>query len=248
MVIFFMYRVILVDDDEWILRGIEHTFPWEKYNFKVEASFTDPSELFTYLETDTADVVFTDIRMMSMTGLDMIEKIRNNLGIKDILYIIISAYDDYEFMRKAINLGVVDYCRKPISAQSAETILQNLTSKLESMHKSEPDAHTVSAHEGFRGILDYINRNLDKRITLKELSKQSNYNSNYICMMFREYLGMNFSKYLLSERMKKAKELFDTGRYSVKEVQTMVGYAEYSYFHSEFTKFYGITPAKYLKD
>ena len=96
--------------------------------------------------------------------------------------------------------------------------------------------------------IDYINRNLDKLITLKELAKHSNYNSNYICMMFREYLGMNFSKYLLSERMKKAKELFDTGRYSVKEVQTMVGYAEYSYFHSEFTKFYGITPAKYLKD
>ena len=240
-----MYRVVIIDDDEWILRGIECTFPWAEYGFCVEASFTEPKELFDYLKKNRADVIFTDIKMPGITGLELIEGIREDLGLRHILFIIISAYDDYDFMRKAINLGVVDYCRKPIRREAADSILRELSQRLARGRKEEKPANI--AHDGFQKIIDYINENLNSRLTLKELSRYSSYNANYICSLFRDYTNMSFSKYLLTLRMQKAKELFDSHRYSVKEVQSMVGYTEYSYFHSAFTKYFGITPAKYLK-
>ena len=239
-----MFKVALLDDEEWILKGIECTFPWEEYGFCVAARFTEPEELIEFLKTDKVDVIFTDIKMLGMSGLELIEKIQADLEIYDVLYVIISAYDDYDLMRKAINLGVVDYCRKPIQREAAHKILQNLEKKLKNRKTNDSDS---MAHIRLSEIISYINENMGRRLTLKDVAKHSGYNSNYICLLFRNNIGMSFSEYLLSVRMKKAKELFDTKKYSVKEVQMMVGYAEYSYFHSTFTKYFGITPAKYLK-
>lgn len=249
-----MYRVALIDDDEWILKGIEHTFPWDKYGFLPVAKFTEPKDLFDFLSKNSVDVIFTDIKMMGMTGLELIEKVKKDLGLSEMLFVIISAYDDYDFMREAIKLGVVDYCRKPILRSAAEKIMQDLSEKLKERQNNKNEVlneqnniNSLPAHDGLQKIIDYINKNLERRLTLSDIANYSGYNSSYICSLFKDYMNTSFSEYLMEARMKKAKELFDTKKYSIKEVQSFVGYADYSYFHSTFTKYYGITPSKYLK-
>lgn len=247
-----MYKVALVDDDEWILKGIEHTFEWDKYGFCVAAKFTEPNDLLEYLKTNTVSVIFTDIKMMDMTGLELIDKVKNGMGFKNIIFVIISAYDDYDFMREAIKLGVADYCRKPILRSAAEKIMQDLKLKLDLPQRSKTEnlndeKGDMPVHEGLQKIIDYINGNLEKRLTLTDAASRFGYNASYVSSLFKVYLNTGFSEYLMAMRMKKAKELFDTKKYSIKEVQTFVGYADYSYFHSTFTKYYGITPSKYLK-
>lgn len=238
-----MYRVALLEDDEWVIKGIEASFNWQKYNMEVVGSFLDPMCLLDYLKKNDVDVIFTDINMPNMTGLELINEVKNGMGRDDILFVIISAYDDYEFMRKAISLGVCDYCKKPIEKEKTDETLESVTAALKKLGKQP------SQTEGrdFNTLIAYINENYDKNLHLDDLSRKFFFNPNYLCMLFRKRLDTTFIEYIKSVRMKKAKELFDNGNVTVSEVSSNVGYRDYSYFHKTFSAYFGITPAQYKK-
>lgn len=239
-----MYRVALLEDDEWVIKGIEASFDWSKYDMEVVGRFLDPINLLEYLKTNDIDVVFTDINMPNMTGLELIHEVKSGLGRKDILFVIISAYDDYEFMRKAISLGVVDYCKKPIEKEKTDETLERVIDELKKIGKQSN--HTEA--RDFDTLIAYINDNFDKNLHLEDLSRKFYFNPNYICMLFRRRLDTTFIEYIKTIRMKKAKELFDSGNFTVSEVSSGVGYRDYSYFHKTFSAYYGITPAQYKKN
>lgn len=238
-----MYRVALLEDDEWVIKGIEASFNWAKYGMEVVGSFLDPLSLLEYLKTNDVDVVFTDINMPNMTGLELIHEIKTGMGRDDILFVIISAYDDYEFMRKAISLGVVDYCKKPIEKEKTDETLEEVLQALKKLGK-QPERTEA---RDFDTLIAYINENYEKSLHLEDLSRKFYFNPNYLCMLFRRRLDTTFSEYIKSVRMKKAKELFDAGILTVSEVSSSVGYRDYSYFHKTFSSYFGITPAQYKK-
>lgn len=239
-----MYRVALLEDDEWVIKGIEASFNWKKYDMEVVSSFLDPVDLLEYLKTDDVDVIFTDINMPNMTGLELINEIKNGMGRDDILFVIISAYDDYEFMRKAISLGVTDYCKKPIEKEKTDETLASLAKALKKLGKQSKRAE----NRDFDSLLSYINENYAQNLHLSDLSRKFYFNPNYLCMLFRRRLDTTFIEYIKSVRMKKAKELFDAGNVTVSEVSSSVGYRDYSYFHKTFSAYFGITPAQYKKN
>ena len=239
-----MYRVALLEDDEWVIKGIEASFRWSEYDMEVVGSFLDPISLLDYLKTNDVDVVFTDINMPKMSGLELINEIKNVHGRDDILFVIISAYDDYEFMRKAISLGVCDYCKKPIEKEKTDETLERVLRALKKLGKQP---HRTEARD-FDTLIKYINENYDKNLHLDDLSRKFYFNPNYLCMLFRKRLDTTFIEYIKSVRMKKAKELFDNKNITVSEVSSSVGYRDYSYFHKTFSAYFGITPAQYKKN
>jgi len=239
-----MYRVALLEDDEWVIKGIEASFNWAKYGMEVVGKFLDPKDMLSYLKTEDVDVIFTDINMPNMTGLELIEEVKTGMGRNDILFVIISAYDDYEFMRKAISLGVVDYCKKPLEKEKTDHTLDEVLSALKKMGK----APKRSESRNFDSLLAYINENYDKSLHLEDLSRKFYFNPNYLCMLFRRHLDTTFVEYIKTVRMAKAKELFDKGIMTVSEVSSSVGYRDYSYFHKTFSAYFGITPAQYKKN
>ena len=239
-----MYRVALLEDDEWVIKGIEASFRWSEYDMEVVGSFLDPISLLDYLKTNDVDVVFTDINMPKMSGLELINEVKNVHGRDDILFVIISAYDDYEFMRKAISLGVCDYCKKPIEKEKTDETLERVLRALKKLGKQP---HRTEARD-FDTLIKYINENYDKNLHLDDLSRKFYFNPNYLCMLFRKRLDTTFIEYIKSVRMKKAKELFDNKNITVSEVSSSVGYRDYSYFHKTFSAYFGITPAQYKKN
>ncbi len=239
-----MYRVALLEDDEWVIKGIEASFDWAKYGMEVVGRFLDPTDMLAYLKTEDVDVIFTDINMPNMTGLELIEEIKTGMGRNDILFVIISAYDDYEFMRKAISLGVVDYCKKPLEKEKTDHTLEEVLSAFKKMGK----APKRSESRNFDSLLTYIKENYDKNLHLDDLSRKFYFNPNYLCMLFRRHLDTTFVEYIKSVRMAKAKEFFDKGNMTVSEVSSSVGYRDYSYFHKTFSAYFGITPAQYKKN
>jgi len=158
--------------------------------------------------------------------------------------VIISAYDDYEFMRKAISLGVVDYCKKPLEKEKTDETLENVLAGLKKLGKQPIRTEA----RDFDTLIAYINENYDKNLHLEDLSRKFYFNPNYLCMLFRKRLDTTFIEYIKSVRMKKAKELFDEGILTVSEVSASVGYRDYSYFHKTFSAYFGITPAQYKKN
>lgn len=106
-----MYTVVIVDDEPWALQGLAEIIDWNNEGFSIIGQFTDPDEAFEFLCKKEPDVVFTDIRMPGLSGLDLIEMSRvKGLNCE---FVLISSYEDFEAAQKGIRLHVWEYILKP---------------------------------------------------------------------------------------------------------------------------------------
>jgi AraC-like DNA-binding protein len=95
-------------------------------------------------------------------------------------------------------------------------------------------------------ILEYINDNLQGKITLGELEKEFFISKYYLCELFRKNTGFSVLEYITYKRVLKAEELMCTGT-SILEASTTVGFGDYSTFYKAFKKIMEISPKQYLK-
>ena len=238
------YKVAIIDDDKLIIEGIKRSFDWKKFNCEASETYRDPIAFYEALESGSdIDLAFCDIKMPKMDGLTLIEKVRCELKLDKPLFIIISAYSDYEYFRKAINIGVIDYCLKPIDKDETDIILQKAISKLSQNVITE----TEDVTQNFSRIISYINENYHKKITLEQISQKFYFNRNYLCLLFKKNLNITFSNYLKTVRLEKAKDLLLRGEYSISTIAEKVGYSDYSYFHKSFRQYFGKTPTSFIQ-
>lgn len=233
-------KVVIVEDEKWILRGIERLFKWEQYGFCVDFMTTSPNEAFEYIKDNKPDVLFTDIKMREMTGLELIARLKAE-GIEP-LCIIISGYDNFEYMHSAIRLRVFDYCLKPLSEVAAEEILRNL-----SLCFSEENRDMAEdSSNRFNEVISFINSNYGEKISLQEISEKFYFNMNYLSYALKKRFGMTLTDYLRKLRMENARELIRGGK-SIAETAVMVGMPDYAHFHKAYKKYWGVTPKEDAK-
>ncbi len=104
------YKVIVADDEDVIRKGIVHLIDWDKLNCQIVKECTDGLQVLKYLEKNTADIVITDIKMPKLSGMELMEEIdKKHKGLKMIL---VTAYTDFEYARKALRYGAVDFVVK----------------------------------------------------------------------------------------------------------------------------------------
>ena len=92
---------------------------------------------------------------------------------------------------------------------------------------------------------EYILNNYSRDISLDDISRQVNISPYYFSKIFKEETGEGFVEYLTGIRIERAKELLTTTEYSMKEICSMVGYADPNYFSRSFKKKVGVTPTEY---
>lgn len=144
-----MYRVLLVDDEPMSLVSLKHAFNWSRYGFQVAFQTTSPLEAFQKVCSGEFDVVFTDIRMPKMSGLDLIRKI-SEVGVKT-TFIIVSGFGEFNYAKKALHEGVFDYCLKPVSSEDADELLSRLSVYL----NSKKDSYDIKNYDLLlNGLLD----------------------------------------------------------------------------------------------
>ncbi len=90
-------------------------------------------EALEILERENIDFIIADIEMQTMNGLDFIKKVRNIN--KDIMVIIMSAYDKKEYLMEAIKLGLFEYLIKPVSRDTFQTIIFEVINKIKEKNK-----------------------------------------------------------------------------------------------------------------
>ena len=73
--------VVIVEDEKWILKGIEQLFKWEKFGFSVIHSTTSPNDAFEFIKQHGTDVLFVDVKMREMTGFELVLKLNKNHSI-----------------------------------------------------------------------------------------------------------------------------------------------------------------------
>lgn len=121
------YDILIVDDAEIELDGLAYLLKKYDYPFTIYRA-TNGHMALGILEKQAMDLIITDIRMPNMTGLELIEAIRNLQGDTNI--IISSAYRDFSYAKKAIQLGVEEYLIKPVNVKEFKSVISNVLDKL----------------------------------------------------------------------------------------------------------------------
>lgn len=123
------YKLILVDDEIWVLRGLLKTIPWKELGFEVVYHTTDSEKAKENIALLKPDAVITDIRMASLTGLDLLEYASELEERPE--FILISAYEEFEYAHKALKLGAFDYLIKPLKKSDMLRVLEKLKNVLD---------------------------------------------------------------------------------------------------------------------
>lgn len=124
-----LYRIILVDDEEEVRKGIIRKINWEALGFQVVGDAENGQDALEKIEQLEPDVVMTDIRMPYMDGLTLTSWIRQKYPSVKVL--IFSGFDDFEYAQKAIKLNVTEYILKPVNVEELTRILNRVRENLE---------------------------------------------------------------------------------------------------------------------
>lgn len=123
-----MYRVVLVDDEPWSLKGLSKIVNWEEMGFQVVALYSSGTDALKEIRELRPDVLFTDYRMPDMNGIELIKKVRE-FGFH-VEYVIVSAYSDFEIAKKAIYYDTCNYILKPLRRDEIIETLHKLSDRL----------------------------------------------------------------------------------------------------------------------
>lgn len=123
-------KMLIVDDEPVIGKGLKLTIPWSESNVEVVGIAYDGMEALDFIQQKDVDIVLTDVKMPYMNGLELIEKAQ--LERQDIKFVVMSGYEEFDFARKAVKLGVKDYLLKPIKIDELMNVIHDLVQQIQS--------------------------------------------------------------------------------------------------------------------
>ena len=109
-----MLKVMLIDDEQNILTGLCYLIDWNAQGFEICGSFQNPAQALEEAPKLCPDLIITDIEMPGTSGLDLIATLREALPKS--LFVILSAYEEFQYAKRAVELGAFQYLLKPLSA------------------------------------------------------------------------------------------------------------------------------------
>lgn len=234
-------KVLIVDDEMLICESLRADFarmrhPWP-YEVFTAQSVSEAEEIYYREEPD---ILITDINMPKGSGLLLVSEVRRVNTRCRIL--ILSAYDDFEYVRNAFVMGADDYILKPIAFSELEKHVLEMAEKLEPGAAEKKEADVFSMED----VLRYISEHVGEKSGAAEMAKKMAVSYSGFGKQFRDYTGMSFSAYILSCRMERAKEYLKNPHIKIKQVASKVGYREDpQHFSRDFMKQTGMSPREY---
>ena len=104
------YRMILIDDEAVILRGLKQLVDWEQLNIEIAGEATDGIEGLNMIRQLNPDIVISDIAMPNLNGIELLKTVHNEkIGTK---VIFLSGYQEFSYAKEAVKYGAEDYLLK----------------------------------------------------------------------------------------------------------------------------------------
>lgn len=120
-----MLKVLLVDDEPFIIQGLKVLIDWENEEFEIAGTASNGKEALQFLENENVDLVIADIRMPEMTGLELLETLRKEKK-SDVYFVILSGYADFSYAQQALQNDCTDYILKPVDKEMLLKVLSKV--------------------------------------------------------------------------------------------------------------------------
>ena len=214
-------------------------------------------EALEKLKNHEADIIITDVMMPVMDGIKLCKNIKQNIRTCHIPVIILSAKTDIKDQLEGLQVGADDYISKPFSIAVLTSKIQNMMRTrrhmLEKYAKSlevEPEKITFNAmdEELLKRAVSIVEENIDNfEFSTDEFAQKMNMSRSNLHLKLKAITGESAIDFIRKVRFKRATELLKSGRYTVTEVSSMVGFNSSSYFATCFKKYIGCLPTEYIK-
>lgn len=172
-------KILVVDDDRIIRMGLKALIKRLFSEHEVVSDFQNGLLAFEYLKENQVDIVITDIKMPVMMGNELIEKVMRTLD-KPPLFIVLSGYDEFSYVRDTMKAGAFNYLLKPINDEDLTKVINEAESKVEENKNTSVILNKsieVLKRDFFKQILFSnvnINSNIDKKL-LDNIQINENY-------------------------------------------------------------------------
>lgn len=200
-----MYSVMLVDDEQAVLDTLTATIQWESLGIHHIFTASNGAAALEQLKENKVDLLITDIKMPGMDGLTLLSKVRTLYP--SIRCILLTAYGEFEYARKALELGVENYLLKPFQQNELE---KNIEKTLDNIYINRVNDAKLFRHNILmRWVLGDISMDeLSERAPLLDVNI---YLRQYCCMIFRKLsdCSLHILGDYLKENHAKGQEFYD---------------------------------------
>lgn len=259
-----MYRLIIVEDEEIIRKGLVHTIDWLSMGFIVVGEAENGEKGLNLIKELNPDLVITDIKMPFINGLEMLSLAENTKFFESI---ILTSYSEFDYAKKAISIGVSDYILKPINEKELFNILTKIKKKIDerklyenikkyATNKEEMEFTNLKIYIDSKEINSYVKYAINKikeeyhaKLNIEGLAEELGISPSYLSRKFKSETSYTFLDMLNKYRVQKAVEIMikEKDKYRVYEIADMVGFGDYKNFCTVFKKYTKYSPKDFIK-
>lgn len=243
------HNFLIIDDEAVIRKGMQQAL--EGLGLFNIYTAGNGAEGLKIVEQNNIEAVFLDIEMPEMNGVDFMKTLSANE--RHPLAVVISGYDEFNYVREALRYGALDYLLKPVDSSDIRALGERIYDMLENSSEATSETETSASAEPVKAqkltaemIRDYIDnhyRNHELGVSL--LSKEFDYSSNYIGYVFKTGMGISINDYLNQKRIELAKKFIREGQMMMKDISSAVGYSDQHYFSKMFKKYTDVSPTEF---
>lgn len=224
-----MIRAIIADDEPAVAEIIEYFIKKNDMPVEIVGEAEDGEEAVELIKKEKPQLVFLDIRMPVMNGFEVMKQTEPGTD-----FIIITAYESFDYAQQALRLGARDILLKPVKYEQFSDALQRTI------------GWSFTSSEIVNEILEYINYHYAEKIDLPLLADIVCSTPSQIARQFRKHMDTTVINYLHKIRIQKAVDMLEQGM-SVKEACAASGYENLNNFYKYFKQHTGMTPAVYCE-
>ena len=241
-----MLKVLIVEDEEMIRKGIVLTVDWAALDCVVVGEAANGVQGLEAARRLEPSLIITDLKMPQMDGIEMLTALRKE-GCTAYV-IILTAYDNFAYAQSALRLGAVDYLLKPFHDGDLENAITRIQQRLQPAAGATPIGVPRKGDKSKYVLeaMDYISKHYNEPdISVGTVAQSLNISEGYLSHTFKKETDYTLLNYLTRYRIHKAMELLKDCRVKVYEVTEQVGYRDIAYFSATFKKYTGISPSEY---
>lgn len=260
-----MFKVLIVEDEEIIRRGIVYTIDWLSMDCMVVGAAENGKEGLAMLQQNEIDIVIADIIMPGMNGIEMLEAAQS-MEIKPFKSILLTSYANFDYARKAVHLQVVDYLLKPVDEDELKNTINRIKKSMEES-KVYSNIIALTKKRDIDNLVDWdvyfnddtlknsyvaqalykIRDHYHEKISIESIAEELDVSASYLSRKFKEATAQTFVELLTRYRIQKAIGLLKKGMYRVYEVSDLTGFSDYKNFCVVFKKYTKTSPTEFIK-
>lgn len=246
--------ILLVEDNPQLLRFLSDEFA-KDYNVYTA---TNGIEALKVTEEYPIDIVVSDVMMPEMDGIELCDRLKNNLATSHIPVILLTAKSDEESTMAGFKSGAEAYVAKPFDPQLLALRVKNILrarrayidSKIEDSSVDEPIEELPPLNKFDNEFITRINQLIDDNMdnsefSIADITRELAISRSLLHIKMKTFFNSSMTDYIKQRRMAKACELLKKG-YNVSETAYRAGFSDPNYFSKVFRKTFGMSPSDFI--